>query len=327
MKKSFRIRTLLLVCILLFSFRLPVAASGETTANGVDYEAVYNYDFYINQYADLKAAFVGNPAAAFRHFLTNGMREGRQASAEFNVQLYRQRYADLERTFGDNLPAYYLHYILCGKAERRNAAGTVAAAKPAQTAANTQKQQTSASAFPVIVLDPGHGGTDPGCVRGKTYEKNITFAVVLEAARILQERGFAVRLTRDSDYRIVLADRVAISNSYENAAFVAVHVNTLPYNNRYSGMEIFCNGESHPESPRLARNVLAYTTGATGARTSKAVTDSFFHVLKNNSHPACLIEIGFLSSNTEYPLLVSDSYQKLVAGGIADGITAFLAGQ
>lgn len=90
-------------------------------ANSADYSAVFNAQYYACHYSDLQAAFGNNEAALLNHFITSGMKEGRQANEEFNVQAYRNRYADLQSAYGDNLPAYYMHYINSGKAEGRNA--------------------------------------------------------------------------------------------------------------------------------------------------------------------------------------------------------------
>ena len=67
----------------------------------------------------LKAAYGNNRAALFTHFITHGMREGRQAIDTFNVQAYRARYEDLQKAFGGNLPQYYQHYVQYGQDEKR----------------------------------------------------------------------------------------------------------------------------------------------------------------------------------------------------------------
>ncbi len=97
------------------------SSSAPTVFNGVNYDAVYDYNYYINKYADLKAAFGTNSTAALAHFVNYGMREGRQASASFNVQAYKNNYADLRAAFGNDLRSYYMHYIEYGKREGRNA--------------------------------------------------------------------------------------------------------------------------------------------------------------------------------------------------------------
>ena len=95
----------------------------DTVYNGVDYAAVYNYDYYIAAYKDIREVFHGNKSQTLEHFVTSGMAEGRQGSAEFNVNTYKNRYSDLRSAFGNDLKQYYLHYITCGKAEGRDGSG------------------------------------------------------------------------------------------------------------------------------------------------------------------------------------------------------------
>ncbi len=94
-----------------------------TNYKGVDYSSVYNYDYYIKTYPDLKKAFGDNDddIGALRHFVLYGMNEGRQASENFELHAYKNRYADLRNAYGNNNRAYYLHYIYAGKNEGRTA--------------------------------------------------------------------------------------------------------------------------------------------------------------------------------------------------------------
>ena len=96
-------------------------STGTTVLNGIDYSAVYNYNYYINKYADIKNAYGSNDKKALEHFVNYGMKEGRQAKEEFNVNYYRNRYADLRSAYGTELPKYYMHYINYGKKEGRDA--------------------------------------------------------------------------------------------------------------------------------------------------------------------------------------------------------------
>ena len=127
----------------LLQFPVKAYAAGPTVYGGVDYAAVYDYDYYINQYADLKAAFGTDANAALQHFVTFGMNEGRQGIASFNVGSYRNRYADLQNAFGNNTKAYYIHFIQFGKGEGRTAAGGAQQVRPAQ-----QQQQQTGGARP-----------------------------------------------------------------------------------------------------------------------------------------------------------------------------------
>ena len=87
--------------------------------DGLDYSKVYDYDFYINKWSDLKNAFGDNKTDAFNHFLKYGMREGRQAKADFDVKIYKDNYEDLRKAFNGDLPKYYQHYIKNGIKEKR----------------------------------------------------------------------------------------------------------------------------------------------------------------------------------------------------------------
>lgn len=98
-----------------------ISAPASMIYGGLDYSPVFDAKYYADRYGDLKAAYGYNAAALFTHFITHGMREGRQAIDTFNVQVYRARYQDLQKTYGDNLPRYYQHYVQFGHNEGRNA--------------------------------------------------------------------------------------------------------------------------------------------------------------------------------------------------------------
>lgn len=92
--------------------------------NGIDYSAVYDFDYYIEHNPDIKKAYGDNQEAVLAHFVNHGMSEGRQGNASFNVYSYAYKYPDLRRAYGNNLKDYYIHYINNGKKEGRIAVGT-----------------------------------------------------------------------------------------------------------------------------------------------------------------------------------------------------------
>ena len=100
------------------------------------YSAVYDYIYYRNAYADLRAAFGDDSAKYFQHFLQNGMAEGRQACGDFDVKIYKNNYKDLQAAFGNNTTLYYTHYMEHGKAEHRNAASEVTGNNSSSNAGN-----------------------------------------------------------------------------------------------------------------------------------------------------------------------------------------------
>ena len=149
-------------------------AAPPTVYNGTDYAEVYDYTYYINRYADLKAAFGADEAAALKHFVTNGMKEGRQGRESFNVQAYAARYADLQAAFGTNLPMYYQHYLRFGIKEGRSGAGGTAA--PVKTTA----QQTSA--VPKVVAAETDTTQVPKAVAtGSTVMHGTDYSAVFDA--------------------------------------------------------------------------------------------------------------------------------------------------
>lgn len=101
--------------------RLQASKEPDLVVDGLDYSIVYNYDYYIGKYEDIKKAYEGDKVGAFNHFLRRGMNESRQAIEIFNVGIYKDNYADLQKAFKNNLPEYYQHYIKYGKKEKRNA--------------------------------------------------------------------------------------------------------------------------------------------------------------------------------------------------------------
>ena len=87
-------------------------AKPVTVWDGVDYAPVYDYEYYIGHNADVKAYYgSNNPEGVLEHFVTWGMKEGRQAKESFDVKSYRNAWQDLRIAFGGDLPSYYKHYI------------------------------------------------------------------------------------------------------------------------------------------------------------------------------------------------------------------------
>ena len=96
---------------------------GITVYNGVDYAAIYNFEYYRNKNQDIKAAFGDDDYRTLWHFVNYGINEGRIASESFNVYSYRNQYLDLRRAYGSNLSQYYWHYLNYGKSEGRTGVG------------------------------------------------------------------------------------------------------------------------------------------------------------------------------------------------------------
>lgn len=108
---------------------------------------------------------------------------------------------------------------------------------------NTQSSNTTCKAAKrkhIIVLDPGHGGKDPGAIGayGKTYEKNITLAMGKELREILRKKGYTVYLTRDTDIFIPLRQRIKIAQKYKADLFMSLHADSAQ-NRSASGLSVY----------------------------------------------------------------------------------------
>lgn len=121
-----KIGTLVMTAIICISscfiFDGKEAYAAGNVYQGIDYSAVFDYDYYYNMYGDLQRNIGYNQYALLQHFVTYGMNEGRIAKQSFDVKYYQNKYSDLRRAFGNNLKSYYIHYMNYGKKEGRQAA-------------------------------------------------------------------------------------------------------------------------------------------------------------------------------------------------------------
>lgn len=97
-------------------------ARSQFKINGLDYEPVFDPEFYYNHYPDLQLAFKYDPSVLWEHFKDFGMNEARQGSTDFDPKYYRSHYSDLDATFHDDWFSYYTHYIMFGINEGRKGA-------------------------------------------------------------------------------------------------------------------------------------------------------------------------------------------------------------
>jgi len=206
---------------------------------------------------------------------------------------------------------------------------------------------TNAGSFHTVVLDAGHGGKDPGTTNHYGNEADYTLKVAnLVKARLLT-KGYKVVMTRDSDHFLSLQERVHIANAVtENAIFIAIHFNSGATAAR--GIETFTlsppgvahYGRSLIEADKLehAGNEhdsanMALATSAHGSVLRTLGTNTFdrgikrarYTVLSAISHPAILLEGGFLSHPYEASLIHNEKYQAALASGIANAVDKYRA--
>jgi N-acetylmuramoyl-L-alanine amidase len=213
-----------------------------------------------------------------------------------------------------------------------------------------------------IVIDPGHGGDDIGAHSGSgLMEKDVTLSIARRLARVLEARGYRVRLTRDGDQNRALTDRTSLANRMDAVAFVSLHANAFTASS-VSGAETYYmsideasdadaaaiadlenragtpSGERTPldlilwdlaqaevlnESAQLALTVQQHLNSQLGAR-DRGVRQAPFVVLTGATMPAILVEVGFLSNSTEADQLAQPDHQQKLAEAIAAGIEDFV---
>jgi len=172
-----------------------------------------------------------------------------------------------------------------------------------------------------IVLDAGHGGTDPGAQRGVWQEKDMTLPIVLYLKNRLEERGAQVILTRADDTYVSLEDRVSLTNRLAPDLFLSVHINSLESDRDLQGIETYYQT---PQSRMLADCIHESLVNHL-AVPDRAVRKARFYVINHTAVPAVLAEVGFISCKDEREKLISSEYQDRVARALEHGVMLYLS--
>ena len=218
-------------------------------------------------------------------------------------------------------------------------------------------------AIQTVVIDPGHGGKDPGAVgRYGTREKDVVLDISKRLKRHLEERGLKVYLTRDKDVFIPLYKRAKIAESKNADLFISVHANASRYR-RAKGFEVYYLSEATDDNARalaaaenasldfeennISRDKSSMTTVwdmklTENRRQSKdlayyicnitsdnlgmrnrGVKGARFAVLKGAMMPAVLVEVGFLTNRREESKLKQTSFRDKIANAVSRSIAAY----
>lgn len=212
-----------------------------------------------------------------------------------------------------------------------------------------------------VIIDPGHGGKDPGTSHNDIVEREVTLDLAKKVGALLLARGLKVFYTRESNTWISLDDRTRKANSVRADLFVSIHVNSSP-NKNTAGLETYyLNFASSSDAVRLVavenavndrklgemESLLADLV--LGARTQESrrfagtiqstainrlkkrgynphnggIKSAPFHVLLGSGMPGVLIEVGYCSNEQEAELLGSKEYRAALADGIASGVLVY----
>jgi N-acetylmuramoyl-L-alanine amidase len=170
----------------------------------------------------------------------------------------------------------------------------------------------------VVVIDPGHGGRDPGAVGNGLQEKKIVYAVSLQVAEQLRRNGIRVVLTRPGDREVDLEPRVAKARRAKANVFVSIHANAISMSRpEVNGLETYYY--SGRQGYRLARAVHSSLLGAVNLR-DRGTRKARFYVIRRTSMPAVLIEIGYITGSQDSIKLASAAERTKIATAISQGI-------
>lgn len=200
----------------------------------------------------------------------------------------------------------------------------------------TSSAPLSPSGLPVVpvgrykvVIDPGHGGPDPGAVGiGGLRETDVVLDVCLQVARLLQARGVQVLMTRTTEVDVDLPPRVALANSSRADAFVSVHANALSlYRPDVNGIESFYFQEAGRPSRNLAAALQQQMLSISPGSPDRGVKPARFFVIRRTVMPSTLVEMGFVTGALDAPRLADAPYRRRMALALATGILNFLQAQ
>jgi N-acetylmuramoyl-L-alanine amidase len=179
---------------------------------------------------------------------------------------------------------------------------------------------------PLVTIDPGHGGKDPGAIGlGDLREVDVILPIALRVAEILATQGVEVQLTRNSDYFVGLDERVVMSRKAGATIFVSIHANAIDNRPDVNGLETY----HYHKGEDLANTVHNKVIEMLGEDpktplNNRNVRSARFLVLRKSEIPAILVETGYLTSPTESVYLADPAYREKMAQAIAAGIIEYL---
>ena len=175
-----------------------------------------------------------------------------------------------------------------------------------------------------IIIDPGHGGPDPGAIGvGGVRETDVVLDISLRVAQLLESKGVKVDLTRSTEIDLDLPPRVAMANRIRATAFVSIHANaSRSVRKDVNGIETFYF--SGNRGLRLATNIQNELLQASPSTPDRGVRRGRFFVIRRTSMPAVLVEAGFLTGRFDGPLLATSGHRRKISFAIAKGILKYL---
>ena len=174
-----------------------------------------------------------------------------------------------------------------------------------------------------IVVDPGHGGSDPGVADGidsNWPEKRVNWAMAQQIAQSLRNKGASVKLLETYNNTTSLDSRLTQAKNFDASLFLCIHSNSSETNAAASGSECYY---FYPFSKNLAARMSSATAKGLSAKDRGAKYDVFY-VNRDPQFVSILSEVGFLTNSSDYGKMKKESYQQKVGDSVADAVAAYL---
>ena len=180
----------------------------------------------------------------------------------------------------------------------------------------------AASSKKSVCLDPGHGGIDPGAMKGKVWESTINLITANKVKALLEADGYTVFVTRSSDESLSKSDRYSFCNNSSASILVAIHHNSYSSSKINYSTALYFSEYDQPLAESIARS-----TSASLNLENKGIAWFDNSVLSKSKMPAVFSEAFFITNGSEYVKLVRKDYSRLdaEAKGIVLGISNYLA--
>jgi len=176
----------------------------------------------------------------------------------------------------------------------------------------------------VVIIDPGHGGSDPGAVGiGNIHEADVVLEIAQQVASILEQQGVQAIMTRTSDVDVELEPRVALAEQANASLFVSIHANAIDMSRpeiNGTSTYYFSSGEN------LAQVVQDSIVQSVGMQ-DRGIHSARFYVLRKTSMPAILVETAFVTGADDAKKLADSSWRSQMATAIANGVLQYLQGR
>ncbi len=174
---------------------------------------------------------------------------------------------------------------------------------------------------PRIIIDPGHGGEDPGTIGiGGFREKDVVLPISLDVAEILRKQDIEVIMTRDTDNFISLEGRTDMANDLNADLFVSIHANAINLSRPdVNGLETY-----YYKSGRRLAEIIHWSILNGVEIGNRGIRRARFFVLRHSTMPAVLVEVGFLTGEVDSSRLKDPNHRRQMAEAIARGIVEYI---